>query len=90
MALGMFKRIANAWWGWKNRCKPARVSSAFFFSAAGAQGYLHDLYLWYVPCKVCGERTCRWAVKRDKPINPPKQYWDNYNRMMKILTRRKR
>jgi hypothetical protein len=79
--------LKNRMWAAKHRCMDERRSSAFLRTAGAAQAYLHELYLWYEPCKVCGSLTCRWAVKRETVRVLTEEQQARYEWMMEELSR---
>lgn len=84
----IIRTISNFLWRWRSRCKQVRMDSSFFLTAGMAQKYLWDLKNAYHECRVCGERTCRWAEKRKTPriISPDEQ--ERHDQMMHNLSRR--
>lgn len=78
----LFNFIAH----WRNRCKPARMSSAFFQTAGAAQSYLWDLANTYHECKACGLLTFRWAELRTQPRTVTHEEQGQHDRMMDRLT----
>jgi hypothetical protein len=77
----MLAYLKKLWFAWKFRCKQG-MTSADLPTAGMAQSFLHWQYRHYDPCKVCGERSCRWAIKLNTPRELDEEHVAHFDNMM--------
>ena len=82
------RRFKNWLWKRKTRCQIDKTTDVFM-TCATAQAYLHYIEVWYDPCRVCGNKKCRHAVKRKAMRQMSDEYMEGYERLMHILMNRR-